>query len=88
MSGGSGMAAIGLVMHFAVALTATLVFYALSRRLAVLRTRAALDHWSALRRDCLLRHELRDPAGAVLACAASTCTRRRGGPARWAGRSC
>jgi len=38
MSGGSGMAAIGLVMHFAVALTATLVFYALSRRVVVLRT--------------------------------------------------
>lgn len=38
MTGGSGMAAIGLVMHFAVALTATLVFYAVSRHLAVLRT--------------------------------------------------
>ena len=38
MSGGSGMAAIGLLMHFTVALTATLVFYVLSRRLAVLRT--------------------------------------------------
>ena len=35
---GSGMAAVGLAMHFAVALTATLVFYALSRRLAFLRT--------------------------------------------------
>ena len=32
------MAAIGLAMHFTVALTATLIFYALSRRLAVLRT--------------------------------------------------
>ena len=32
------MAAIGLVMHFLVALTATLVFYWLSRRLPVLRT--------------------------------------------------
>ena len=38
MSGGPGMAAIGLAMHFSVALTATLVFYALSRRMAVLRT--------------------------------------------------
>jgi hypothetical protein len=38
MTGGTGMAAIGLVMHFTVALTATTVFYALSRRLAVLRT--------------------------------------------------
>lgn len=35
---GSGMAAIGLAMHFTVALTATLVFYALSRRIAFLRT--------------------------------------------------
>ena len=38
MDGGAGMATIGLAMHFAVALTATLVFYALSRRLIVLRT--------------------------------------------------
>ena len=38
MDGGAGMAAVGLAMHFAVALTATLVFYALSRRLVVLRT--------------------------------------------------
>jgi hypothetical protein len=37
-SGGAGMAAIGLVMHFTVALTATLVFYALSRRIAFFRT--------------------------------------------------
>jgi hypothetical protein len=37
-AGGAGMAAIGLIMHFTVALTATLVFYALSRRLAFLRT--------------------------------------------------
>jgi hypothetical protein len=29
---GAGMAAIGLAMHFTVALTATLIFYALSRR--------------------------------------------------------
>ena len=36
--GGAGMAAIGLAMHFAVALTATLVFVALSRRVAFLRT--------------------------------------------------
>ena len=35
---GGGMAAIGLAMHFTVALTATLVFYALSRRVPVLRT--------------------------------------------------
>ena len=37
MDAGSGMAAVGLAMHFAVALTATLVFYALSRRLVILR---------------------------------------------------
>lgn len=35
---GVGMAAIGLLMHFTVALTATLVFYALSRRVAFLRS--------------------------------------------------
>ena len=38
LAGGAGMATIGLVMHFLVALTATLVFYALSRRVAFLRT--------------------------------------------------
>jgi hypothetical protein len=38
LDGGAEMATIGLVMHFTVALTATLVFYALSRRLAFLRT--------------------------------------------------
>jgi len=38
LDGGAGMAAIGLGMHFTVALTATLVFYALSRRIAFLRT--------------------------------------------------
>jgi hypothetical protein len=38
MNGGAGMAAIGLLMHFTVALTATLVFYGLSRRIAVLRS--------------------------------------------------
>ena len=37
-NGGAGFAAIGLVMHFTVALTATLVFYALSRRISILRT--------------------------------------------------
>ena len=37
MTGGPRMAAVGLGMHFIVALTATLVFYALSRRLALLR---------------------------------------------------
>jgi len=37
MTAGAGMATIGLAMHFAVALTATLVFYALSRRVTVLR---------------------------------------------------
>ena len=37
MTAGPGMAAIGLVMHFTVALTWTLVFYALSRRIAYLR---------------------------------------------------
>lgn len=38
MLAGSGMAAIGLTMHFTVALTWTLVFYALSRRVSFLRT--------------------------------------------------
>ena len=38
LDAGAGMAAIGLVMHFTVALTATLVFYTLSRRVAFLRT--------------------------------------------------
>jgi hypothetical protein len=38
MDAGAGMAAIGLVMHFTVALTATLVFYGISRRIAFLRT--------------------------------------------------
>jgi hypothetical protein len=38
LNAGAGMAAIGLVMHFTVALTATLVFYALSRRVVFLRT--------------------------------------------------
>jgi len=38
MKGGAGMAAIGLAMHFTVALTWTLVFYALSRKLSFLRT--------------------------------------------------
>ena len=38
MDGGAGMAAIGLVIHFTVALTATLVFFAVSRRLTFLRT--------------------------------------------------
>lgn len=38
MDGGPGMAAVGLAMHFTVALTWTLVFYALSRRIAFLRT--------------------------------------------------
>jgi hypothetical protein len=38
VDGGAGMATIGLVMHFTVALTATLVFYAMSRRIAFLRT--------------------------------------------------
>jgi hypothetical protein len=36
LDGGAGMAAIGLAMHFTVALTATLVFYALYRRLPFL----------------------------------------------------
>ena len=39
MTAGPGMAVIGLAMHFTVALTATLVFYALSRRLPFLRTK-------------------------------------------------
>ena len=38
MKGGAGMATIGLAMHFTVALTATLIFYALSRRITFLRT--------------------------------------------------
>ena len=38
LTAGAGMAAVGLAMHFTVALTATLVFYALSRRVPVLRT--------------------------------------------------
>ena len=38
MSAGGGMAAIGLAMHFTVALTWTAVFYALSRRIAALRS--------------------------------------------------
>jgi len=38
LNGGVGMAAIGLVMHFTVALTATLIFAALVGRIAVLRT--------------------------------------------------
>ena len=38
MKGGAPMAAIGLAMHFMVALTATLIFYALSRQISVLRT--------------------------------------------------
>lgn len=38
MAGGTGMAAIGLAMHFTVALTATAVFFALSRRVPMLRT--------------------------------------------------
>ena len=38
MEAGAGMAAIGLAMHFTVALTATLVFFAVSRRAGVLHT--------------------------------------------------
>src|SRR5262245_26496771 len=38
LDAGQGMAAAGLAMHFTVALTWTLVFYALSRRIAFLRT--------------------------------------------------
>src|SRR5262245_26721349 len=38
MDAGAGMAAIGLAMHFTVALTATLVFYGLSRVISFLRT--------------------------------------------------
>ena len=38
LDGGVGIAALGLVMHFTVALTATVVFYASSRRIAFLRT--------------------------------------------------
>jgi hypothetical protein len=38
VDGGAGFAAIGLAMHFTVALTWTLVFYAVSRRVAFLRT--------------------------------------------------
>ena len=42
VDGGAGMAGIGLVMHFTVALTATLVFYASSRRVTLLRTAPVL----------------------------------------------
>jgi hypothetical protein len=42
LDGGAGMAAIGLLMHFTVALTATLVFYGLSRRVSFLRTAPVL----------------------------------------------
>jgi hypothetical protein len=38
MDAGAGMAATGLAMHFTVALTWTLVFYAFSRRVTALRT--------------------------------------------------
>ena len=38
LEAGAGMAAVGLAMHLTVALTATLVFYALSRRVTFLRT--------------------------------------------------
>ena len=38
LDGGPDMIALGLAMHFAVALTATVVFYLLSRRVRVLRT--------------------------------------------------
>lgn len=38
LQGGAGMATIGLVMHFIVALTATLIFAALAGRIAALRT--------------------------------------------------
>jgi hypothetical protein len=38
MTGGPVMAAVGLAMHFTVALTATMIFYALTRRIAALRT--------------------------------------------------
>jgi hypothetical protein len=64
--GRTGMAAIGLAMHFTVALTATLVFYALSRRIALLRTAPLWIVGPLLRCDCLLRHELRHAAGAVV----------------------
>jgi hypothetical protein len=37
MNAGAGMAAVGLAMHFTVALTWTLVFYLLSRRMPALR---------------------------------------------------
>jgi hypothetical protein len=38
LDAGAGMAAIGLTMHFTVALTATMIFYALSLRISSLRT--------------------------------------------------
>jgi len=38
LDAGAGMAAIGLTMHFTVALAATLIFYALSLRISFLRT--------------------------------------------------
>ena len=42
LNAGPSMVAVGLAMHFTVALTATLVFYALSRRIAFLRTAPVL----------------------------------------------
>jgi hypothetical protein len=38
LDGSAGMAAIGLAMHFTVAFTATMIFYALSLRMSFLRT--------------------------------------------------
>ena len=64
---GPGMAAIGLTMHFTVALTWTLIFFALSRRVAALRTAPLWIVGPTLRRDRVLRHELRHAARVVLA---------------------
>jgi hypothetical protein len=44
MNAGAGMAAVGLAMHFTVALTWTLVFYVASRRVAAIR---AVPWWIA-----------------------------------------
>ena len=86
MDGGAGMAAVGLAMHFAVALTATLVFYALSRRLVVLRT-APLWIVGPLYGVIVFCAMNTARCRRCRGYAASICTRRRAGQARWAGRN-
>jgi hypothetical protein len=67
MTGGAGMAAIGLMMHFTVALTATLVFYQISRRMERPADRAVVGRRPALWCRRFLRDELRHAPGAVVA---------------------